>query len=193
MRVISRLLTLTLIGFLCVLFNAHADDIVPGDVKGWRNTHWGMSPIEIKNILGNKWNITGDQVLKIKDYDILDFKSEVRLDFRKNNQLSRVVVFIQEKGEHISVDDAHSALHKIRESLTSQYGEGQIIRDIKEGAYSRPGFKQSGQEQFEMQWTFPSSIIGLRYTFAGALSIGDIVQKKHLTIFIKYTENTASK
>ena len=182
-----------MVGFLCVQLNTYADNAVPDDVKGWGDTRWGMTPNEVKKIIGNQWDVSGDKVLKIEKYEIFGYISVARLDFRENNRLSRVAILIHETGEHISEEHAHSVLHKLSASLTSQYGEGKIIKDIKEGAYKRPGVSQSGQEQVEIQWLFPSSIISLRYTFAGALSIGDITQDKHLTIFIKYDINTAGE
>jgi hypothetical protein len=188
MKYVSRLLA---VGLLCVHFNIYADDTVPNDVKGWGDTRWGMTPNEAKTILANQWNVSGEEVLIIENHEIFGYKSVARLDFRKDNRLSRLAILIRETGEHVSEEDAHSALHKIRTSLTSQYGEGQVIKDLKESAYiAEPGVRTTGQEQVEIKWKFPSSIIILRYTFAGALSIGPITQDKHLTVFIKYDENT---
>ena len=55
-------------------------------------------------------------------------------------------------------------------------------------------FITDGQEEVEIPWTFPSSIINLDYTFSRASRITDyFIKKNHLLIFIKYKKNTTGE
>ena len=135
----------------------------PHDVKGWRETYWGMSPHELKqaHIGGLEESCNKDEgtcSYRIKGFELYGVPFSVSIYWVEGAKLDRVTVSLDTSYWQ---SDQTELGKKIETGLRAKYGRPKVINDNRE--HTEPnvlmGVVMPGYNNLELQWVFPSTTI----------------------------------
>lgn len=179
---------LCIVVIACITASTSADEL--GDVKGWQNTYWGMSPQELRSVYGDQLHIESNSdgnIYTIKNYSLFSHPFEVQFFWKDGVHLSQVLVSVG-----IAQVDLSNLPGKILSSLSGKYGEGKIIENkVKKSETVFIGKEMvfsPGSTRINVKWTYPSTLIEYRFSTLN-YETGRYVSM----LSISYEENEESK
>jgi len=134
---------------------AHAALAASGDIDGWHEAKWGMTPDEVQKAVARPMFFADlakvcdkpcdeGAVLELNDYDLNDQPFVVRLWFTKEDSRLHIVSMYAKR---MDADGGNQSFSKMKSFLESTYGAPRST-SIKRGF-------------FTIAWVWPSTIISL--------------------------------
>ena len=115
--------------------------------NAWYKTSWGMSPDEVRKVMGKQMEVLSDGTLMLRGYDILGKQYDVAFAFGEKKGLCYVVLNCR--------SSQYGCFLQLEKALKAKYGQSKITKSEKERAYYK--------EETTYEWYTKDTHITMEY------------------------------